>query len=73
MTTLSIQPSFAALLGSLSLLLPRLPHRKTLSAEDAQEARERRRFVLEMMDACPDAFDHEDALLSGLAFWSGRC
>lgn len=45
---------------------------KDRPAESPEELRARRSFILEMMQSCPEAFDHEESFRCAMGFYSGR-
>ncbi len=60
------------LFGFLSPIHRWMERKKDLSAREEKDTRARLDFILEMMDAHPDAFASEEAVRSSALYFSGR-
>ncbi len=58
--------------GYLAQLRRWIGQRATLPAREAEEARARQDFVLEMMDSHPEFFSSEEAFRCSALYFSGR-
>ncbi len=66
-----VRPFLHPLMSRISQLA-RLKHPKADAKEDERENRDRRNFILEMMDAHPEAFQSELDCQSMMIFYSSR-